>query len=65
MTDEKAKVVVREEAVLEKFDGEIDDPDRVLREKITLVNGELVSHEFYDEQGELTHTIEGGNDAAN
>lgn len=63
MTDDVAKVIVREEAVLEKFDGEPEDG--ILRERITLVDGELVKHEFFDESGELTHSVEGGNDAAN
>lgn len=65
MTEERAKVVLREEAVLEKFDGEVTDPDRVLRERITLVDGEIIKHEFFDEQGEVTHLIEGGTDATN
>lgn len=62
MTNEKATLTAREEAVLEKFDGEPEDG--ILRERITIVNGEIVQHEFFDEGGELTH-IEGGNDAAN
>ena len=62
MTEEKAKVVVREEAVLEKFDGEPEDG--LVRERITLVNGEIVKHEFFDESGNPIDS-EGGNDATN
>jgi hypothetical protein len=60
MSKDILKTVVREEAVLEKFDGEADDPEKVLRERITLLNGSIVNHEFFDEAGELTHS-EGGN----
>lgn len=62
MTEEKAKIVVREEAVLEKFDG--DAHDGVIRERITLVNGDIVNHEFFDEGGNPIDS-EGGNDATN
>jgi hypothetical protein len=62
MAQEVAKVVVREEAVLEKFDGEPEDG--VLAERITLVNGEVIKHEFF-ENGEVVRTIEGGNNGTN
>lgn len=55
---EIAKMVVREEMVLEKFDGEQDDPDKVLRERITLVDGSLVKQEWFDESGNLVETKE-------
>jgi hypothetical protein len=64
MSKDILKTVVREEAVLEKFDGEQDDPNKVLRERITLLNGSIVNHEFFDEAGEPTH-IEGGNNGTN
>lgn len=55
---EIAKMVVREEMVLEKFDGEQDDPDKVLRERITVVDGAIVKQEVFDENGELVETKE-------
>lgn len=64
MSKDILKTVVREEAVLEKFDGEAGTEEAVLRERITLVNNELVKHEFFDENGELQH-IEGGNSGTN
>lgn len=57
---EQGKVILKEETVLEKFDGE--GKDRVLRERIALVNQEIVQHDFFDEEGKL---IEGGNNATN
>ena len=57
-----AKHEVREEAVLEKFIGEVSDG--VLAERITLVNGVLAKHEFF-ENGELVETVEGGNNGTN
>lgn len=62
MSEEKAKVVVREEAVLEKFEGTPEDG--VLLERITIVDGEITRHEFF-EDGELVNKIEGGNNATN
>lgn len=62
MAQEIAKVVVREEAVLEKFDGEPEDG--ILVERITLVDGEIIKHEFFEE-GEVVRTIEGGNNGTN
>lgn len=63
MSNDVAKTVVREEAVLEKFDGEPEDG--VLRERITLVNGDIVKHDFFDEEGELIQSVEGGNNGTN
>ena len=57
--EELGDVIAEEEMVLEKFDGE--GPRRVLRERIKLINRELVSHEFYDKRGKLINTVEGGN----
>ena len=48
---EEGTAVVKEEMVLEKFDGEGDDA--VLRERISLVDGAIVNHEFFDEEGNL------------
>lgn len=62
MSEEKAKVIVREEAVLEKFEGEPEDG--VLLERITIVDGSITKHEFF-EDGMLTNTVEGGNNATN
>jgi hypothetical protein len=59
MSDELGEVILQEEAVLEKFDG--DGPRRVLRERIVLVNKEKVKHEFFDKKGNLINTVEGGN----
>jgi hypothetical protein len=64
MSNDILKTVVREEAVLEKFNGEIDDPNRELAERITLVNGAITKHEFF-EDGELVESIEGGNSGTN
>ena len=60
MTDfsEIGKMIVKEEMVLEKFDGEADAPDKVLRERLTVVDGEIVKHEFYDQSGELIEVKE-------
>lgn len=60
--DDKAEVIVKEEAVLEKFEG--DPADGLLLERITLLNGEITKHEFF-EDGELVKTVEGGNSATN
>jgi hypothetical protein len=68
--EEEGKVVLKEEYVLEKFDGDEGDPDRVLRERITLVKEgdmegpELVSHEFFDEEGKPLE-VEGGKNGTN
>lgn len=62
MSHDVAKLAVREDAVLEKFDGEPEDG--ILRERITLVNGDIVKHEYFDEGGTLIDS-EGGNDATN
>jgi hypothetical protein len=62
MSEEKAKVNVREDAVLEKFEGEPEDG--VLLERIYLTDGVITKHEFF-EDGEVVRTVEGGNDAAN
>lgn len=50
---EIGKVVLKEEAVLEKFNGEVEGGD--LAERITLVDGVLTKHEWY-ENGEVVET---------
>lgn len=65
MSEEVVKVILKEEYVIEKFDGDEGDPNRVLRERIVLVkegDGELetVRTEIFDEQGTHTKTVEGG-----
>jgi hypothetical protein len=45
---EQAKHIVREEVVLEKFEG--DPADGKLLERITLVNGEITKREVFDEE---------------
>jgi hypothetical protein len=55
---EVAKTVVREEAVLEKFDG--NPEDGVIVERITLLDGVITKHEFF-EDGEVVDVTEGGN----
>ena len=63
MADQMAEIgelIVREEAVLEKFEGEVEDG--ILVERITFVNGDLTKHEFF-ENGEVVkteHFTEGG-----
>lgn len=59
---EVGKHIVREEAVLEKFNGEPEDGD--LAERITIVDGKITKHEFF-ENGELVKTLEGGNNGTN
>jgi len=57
---EVGKVIVKEEAVLEKFDGEVSDG--VLAERIFLTNGVRTKHEVF-EDGQLVSTtlFENGN----
>ena len=62
MTEERAKVVLREDIVLEKFEGEPEDG--VLLERVYLTDGVITKHEFF-ENGEVVETVEGGNNAAN
>lgn len=59
MTDfgDLSEVIVEERVVLEKFEGE--PAEGKLLERITLVNGELVAHETF-ENGELVDRREGG-----
>lgn len=45
---EVVKSIIREEVVLEKFDGD-DDDTKVLLERITLVNGVKTGHEFFED----------------
>ena len=59
MMEEVGPVVLKEEMVLEKFDGEGEGA--VLRERIVLVDQEVVTQEFFDEEGNLTNRLEGGN----
>lgn len=60
--NEIGKVVVREEAVLEKFEGEPEDG--ILLERVYLTDGVITKHEFF-EDGVLTNTVEGGNNGTN
>ena len=52
--------------VLEKFDGDEflengePNPNRVIRERIHLIDGELISREYFDTDGNVIKT-EGGN----
>lgn len=55
---EVARTVINEEAVLEKFEG--NPEDGIILERITLVNGVKIKHEFF-EDGELVEGFEGGN----
>lgn len=64
MNEEVGQIIEKVEAVLEKFDGEADDPNKVLRERIHIVDDEIVSREFFDEEGNLIKT-EGGNNGTN
>jgi hypothetical protein len=63
--EELGKVIVKEEYVIEKFDGDEGDPNRVLRERILLEKhgaGELetIKTEFFDTDGNHIKTLEGG-----
>lgn len=62
MNNEEAKVIVREDAVLEKFEGPIEDG--VVVERVYLTDGVMTKHEFL-EDGEVVRTIEGGNNGTN
>lgn len=53
--EEIGRVVVKEEMILEKFDGEPEDG--ILAERITVVNGEIVKHEVF-EDGKLVEVKE-------
>lgn len=59
--EEQGYVIEKIEGVLEKFDGDEGDPNRVLRERMTLVDGVLTKHEWFDTDGNLTKVEEGGN----
>ena len=59
MNEEIAKVNVREDIVLEKFEGEPEDG--ILLEKVYLTDGVITKHEFF-EDGEVVKTVEGGTD---
>lgn len=55
---EKAKVALKEQSVLEKFDGEVGSGEEILRERITAVYDHENKHgsikqEFFNEKGEL------------
>lgn len=55
--EEIAQLIEKVEVVLEKFDGE--DESKVLRERITIVDDEVVNHEHFDESGNaITHDEE-------
>lgn len=49
MEDFDGKLVVKEEVVMKKFDGEVEDG--ILREQITIVDGVVIKHEYFDEDG--------------
>lgn len=55
--EEVGKVVVREDMVLEKFEGEPEDG--VLLERVYLTDGLITKHEYF-ENGKLVRTEEGG-----
>lgn len=60
--DDPAKLKIKEEVVLEKFEGEVEDG--VLRERVFIEDGLIKKHEFL-EDGEVVRTVvpsEGGND---
>lgn len=59
MNEEVAKVVIKEEIVLQKFDGQ-PSPENLV-EKVYLEDGKIIKHEFF-EGGELVDSKEiGGN----
>jgi hypothetical protein len=62
MNAEDAKVTVREDAVLEKFEGPIEDG--VVVERVYLTDGFITKHEYL-ENGEVVKTVEGGNNGTN
>lgn len=53
---EAGYVVLEEQAVLEKFNGEIGSGNETLAERVTLVDGVLTKHEWFDENGEVVKT---------
>lgn len=55
MTQEKAKFSVREDVVLEKFEGEPEAG--ILLERVHLTNGVITKHEYF-EAGELVKVEE-------
>lgn len=55
---DKARAIVREEIVLNKFEGPEDDG--IIVETVYIVNGNIEKHEFF-EDGELVKTETGGN----
>lgn len=63
---EDSQVIESVDMVLEKFEGDEflpngdPNPDRVLLERIHLIDGELVSHDYFDRDGNIIKT-EGGN----
>lgn len=50
---EDGRVIVKEEAVLEKFNGEVADGD--IAERIYLLDGVITHHEYY-ENGQVVKT---------
>ena len=57
---EVGKVIVKEEAVLEKFDGEISDG--VLAERMYLTDGVITKHEVFEDGEVVSVTLfENGN----
>ena len=57
---EVGKIVVREDAVLEKFDGEVSDG--VLAERIFLTDGVITKHEVFEDGAVVSTTLfENGN----
>ena len=70
MSNDIARVIVKEEMVLEKTDVE----SGTIVERITVVTdhadkdnpvSEIVKHEFYDTDGSHIKTVEGGKDGTN
>lgn len=55
--DEKARVVAKEETVLEKFEGDVDAG--VLVERLYIENGVIIKVETF-EDGVLTNTVVDG-----
>ena len=59
--EELAEIIEKVEVKVEKFDGdepEEGEPDtRVLRERVTFVDGVMQSWDFFDEDGKLIKTL--------
>lgn len=62
MNNEFAQVGMRVDAVLEKFEGEVEDG--IVVERIYLTDGVITKTEYL-EDGEVIRTVEGGNNGTN